>query len=97
MCILRYFFIEKDLLRISLLELVDENYLTIIKYNSYTIYNPNKSKIHDFIKHIKNLEIVNDILNIKKETYLTTAIFYNVIFFVCLKTTAMVFTFQLYM
>jgi len=79
----------------TLLELVEEKYVTLTTYNSYTIYEPNKIKIHDAIKKNRNHPIVNEILIITKETYLTTSIFYNVIFFVCLQISAMVMTFQL--
>jgi len=68
-----------------LLELVEEKYVTLTTYNSYTIYEPNKIKIHDAIKKNGNHPIVNEILIITKETYLTTSIFYNVIFF-CLSS-----------
>lgn len=96
MCIVRSSFVDKESLRTILRDLVDKNYLTIMTYNTYTIYNPDITKIHGSLKNIKTQAIVKDILNINKETYLTSAIFYNVIFFVCLRTSAMVFTFQIY-
>lgn len=93
MCIIRHHFITKKALRGTLIKLVNENYLTLNKYNTYTIYYPKASNINDTIKTYKHSAIVMEILNTTKETYLISAVFHNVILFVCLETSAMVLKF----
>jgi len=94
MCITRHFFIQKPALKETLVKLVNENYLTLQEYHSYKIYKPNKQNIYNYIQKFKNLAIVNDIIYITKDTYLTTAVFYNVILFVCLETFAMLLKYK---
>lgn len=39
--------------------------------------------IHEATETFNNISVVKDILNITEETYMKSAIFYNVIIFVC--------------
>jgi len=82
MCIIRRQFINKSGTKEILLELVKENYLSKIDYHAYTIYNANLPMIHEEIKKLNNI-IAIEILNITKGQYMRSAIFYNVIIFVC--------------
>jgi len=94
MCITRHFFVDKPALKEILVKLVKENYLTHQEYHSDKIYKPNKPNIYNHIKKFKELATVKDIIYITKDTYLTTAVFYNVIVFVCLETSAMVLKYK---
>jgi len=75
MCIIRHSFIDKSGTKDVLLQLVNENYLTKMKYHEYIIYQPNLSKIHETTQKFNNINIVNQILNITEEIYVTSAIF----------------------
>jgi hypothetical protein len=77
-------FINKSGTNEVLLQLVKENYLTKINKHQYTIYQGNLSMIYEEIKKLKNINIVKEILNITEDTYMTSAIFYNVNIFVCI-------------
>jgi len=69
MCIIRYKFINKSGTKKDvLLQLLNENYLTKIKYNEYTIYQPNISMIHETIQTFNHINIVKEILNITEDT-----------------------------
>ncbi|KAE9528735.1 hypothetical protein AGLY_012310, partial [Aphis glycines] len=80
MCIIRHRFINKSGTKKVLLQLVKENYITkTIKHE----YQAKLSIIEEEITKHKNISIINEILNIKEEVYMRTAVFYNVIIFVC--------------
>lgn len=66
-----------------LLQLLNDNYLTKIKYYEYTIYQPNITMIHETIQTFNYITIVKEILNVTEYTYTTTPLFYKVIIFVC--------------
>ncbi|XP_050063059.1 uncharacterized protein LOC126552402 [Aphis gossypii] len=85
MCIIRHRFINKSGTKKVLLQLVEENYITkTIKHE----YQAKLSIIEEEITKHKNISIINEILNIKEEVYMRTAVFYN------LPTTVFSKTFQ---
>ncbi len=94
MCIIRHSFIGKTEIQTTLHELVENNYLNLQKYNNYTIYNPNKPIIYNYIQQFKNVQTVEEIISIQKELYMTTAVFSNVILFIYLETSTMVLKFK---
>lgn len=80
MSIIRYRFIDKSVTNEMLQQFVNDNFLTVKKYHVFTMYHP-QSNIYEEIHNFNYEPIINQILNIKKEHYMTSAIFFNVIKF----------------
>ncbi|XP_025192587.1 uncharacterized protein LOC112592650 [Melanaphis sacchari] len=82
MCVIKYNFIDKHLLKKVLNDLVLDEYLYTEKYNTATIYKLNTIKIINTINtHKHGNKLINKILYIDRNSYLRTAIFYNVSLF----------------
>eukprot|EP00102_Acyrthosiphon_pisum_P021273 XP_016658483.1 PREDICTED: uncharacterized protein LOC100572889 isoform X2 [Acyrthosiphon pisum] len=78
MCVLKFNFIDKKSLKKKLKELVIKNYLIILFDNTHKIYNLNIEHIWNEInKNIHTNKYVNEILAIRRDTYYTTAVFYD--------------------
>ena len=83
MCVLKFDFIDKKALKKKLKELVIKNYLIILFDNTHKIYNLNMEHNiwNEINKNIHTNKYVNEILAIRRDTYYTTAVFYDVTLF----------------
>jgi len=86
MCAIKFNFIDKPLLKKVLNDLVMDEYLYKEKHYTNTIYKLNTIKIMNTINtHKHGNKLINNILYIDRNSYLRTAIFYNVSLFVSFK------------
>ena len=83
MCIIKFYFIDKESLKELLKELVIKNYLTIVINDTYKMYNLNIQHIimDEINKNINTNTYIHQIMTISRETYYRTAVFYNVTLF----------------
>lgn len=71
-------FVNKSKLRAILKELCDDQLLTSIKSSTRTCYRP-QHKLYSVIEGEKNNPLLKKILDINSTTYLTAAIYYDVL------------------
>jgi len=72
-------FINKQYLKIRLHKLTIDNVIKKIQINNITTYAiANTNEIIEKINKIKNHDVIYEIINIKKEMYISTALYYQV-------------------
>jgi len=82
MIVTKFQFINKKYFKTTLKNLIHKQYI-IDEYSksNYTLYKPaDNNKIEFLISKFQNIKMINVILNITKEKYLTASVKYEVIF-----------------
>lgn len=81
MILTKFQFINKKYLKITLNNLIQKQYIVEYSKSNYTLYKQNENeKIELLILKFHHIKIINYILNVTKEKYLTTAVKYEVMF-----------------